>query len=137
MPYMDGVAATKAIRALEEQLSTMLNDRTTTRLNGRLTVVCCSAQLEPDSLPVITDAGFDGFITKPVYLETLRSLLAGVSDPEKKEKLSLRCGFHRRVRSSANLIFPFPISEIGSRSRRNKSCYAGWLDGSFSSLLAR
>jgi len=71
MPGMDGISATRAIRARE-------------RDSGRppLPIVAMTGNSAEDYGEACTAAGMNGFITKPVRLEQLREALAGLLAPQ-------------------------------------------------------
>ncbi|GLR14470.1 hypothetical protein GCM10007907_32600 [Chitinimonas prasina] len=64
MPEMDGLAATRAIRALEE--------------DGHLPIVAMTANAMPEDRERCLAAGMDDFLTKPISVGKLRQVLAQI-----------------------------------------------------------
>ena len=54
--------------------------------HGRIPVIAVSASLVERNKDVYVEAGFDGWILKPIEFERLKILLAGVVDDEMKHK---------------------------------------------------
>jgi signal transduction histidine kinase/CheY-like chemotaxis protein/HPt (histidine-containing phosphotransfer) domain-containing protein len=67
MPEMDGLEATRAIRALDGA-------------NGRVPIVALTANAFADDIKACRDAGMEGFIAKPVRKKILMEKLAGLLD---------------------------------------------------------
>jgi signal transduction histidine kinase/HPt (histidine-containing phosphotransfer) domain-containing protein len=63
MPVLDGYAATRAVRASETP-------------SERVPIIGLSADALAESRQLATDAGMDGYVTKPVTVERLRGALA-------------------------------------------------------------
>lgn len=74
MPEMDGIAATRAIRALPPP-------------HGRVKIIAVTSSIGPDGMRRCLEAGMDGFVAKPVHPDALdlamrRALgLAGDAEP--------------------------------------------------------
>ncbi len=70
MPGMDGIAATLEIRRRE-------------RLAGapRLPIIAMTGNSAEDYGHACTEAGMDGFVMKPVKLDELRGIVAGLQPP--------------------------------------------------------
>jgi CheY-like chemotaxis protein len=79
MPIVDGLASTKMIRAFEHVAK---NDglSVVATTNGRIPVFAVSASLVEREKDVYVDAGFDGWILKPVDFKRLEMLLQGIMD---------------------------------------------------------
>jgi signal transduction histidine kinase/CheY-like chemotaxis protein/HPt (histidine-containing phosphotransfer) domain-containing protein len=58
MPEMDGIAATRAIRALPPP-------------HGRVKIIAVTSSIGPDGMRRCLEAGMDGFVAKPVHPEAL------------------------------------------------------------------
>ena len=80
MPIVDGLTSTKMIRSYEK---THPMRRLSTRgaLNGRIPIIAVSASLIERDRQTYIDAGFDGWILKPISFSRLAELLAGIVDP--------------------------------------------------------
>ncbi|KAJ4395407.1 hypothetical protein N0V85_006560 [Neurospora sp. IMI 360204] len=81
MPIVDGLTSTKMIRAFEksnrhggQQLSDIASD------NGRVPIFAVSASLVEHEKDTYVDAGFDGWILKPIDFKRLETLLQGITD---------------------------------------------------------
>ncbi|KAJ5702236.1 CheY-like superfamily [Penicillium malachiteum] len=77
MPIVDGLSATKKIREQEHLRSTDQN---------RTPIFAVSASLVEKDRQIYLDAGFDGWIMKPVDFQRVHELLSGVSSPESRNK---------------------------------------------------
>lgn len=81
MPIVDGLTSTEMIRKLEKDadhkgLSQLAKS------NGRVPIFAVSASLVEDEKQKYVDAGFDGWILKPVDFKRLNTLLTGILDDE-------------------------------------------------------
>lgn len=82
MPIVDGLTSTKMIRAFEaksdrngdQQLSKIASD------HGRVPIFAVSASLVEHEKDTYVDAGFDGWILKPIDFKRLETLLQGITD---------------------------------------------------------
>ncbi|KAM0243520.1 hypothetical protein ACHAPO_000370 [Fusarium lateritium] len=81
MPIVDGLTSTKMIRSMEASADhhghSALADT-----NHRIPVFAVSASLVEREKQKYIDAGFDGWILKPIDFKRLNTLLAGISDEE-------------------------------------------------------
>ncbi|KAI9718765.1 MAG: hypothetical protein M1812_003939 [Candelaria pacifica] len=77
MPIVDGLTSTKMIRSYEKSHPP---DSLSTRaaLNGRVPIFAVSASLIEKERQIYIDAGFDGWILKPVDFKRLSVLLSGI-----------------------------------------------------------
>ena len=84
MPIVDGLTSTKMIRSFEK---THTNDYLSKRaaLNGRVPIFAVSASLVEKELQKYLDAGFDGWILKPVDFKRLSVLLSGIVEGKTRE----------------------------------------------------
>ncbi|KAK4046108.1 hypothetical protein OIV83_006334 [Microbotryomycetes sp. JL201] len=81
MPIMGGLEATQRIRCRELlDPAPPLSVRPSTMLNGRLPIFAFSASLPERERHSIVDAGFDGWLLKPLDFTRLRILMKGTSD---------------------------------------------------------
>jgi CheY-like chemotaxis protein len=81
MPIVDGLTSTKMIREYEkspEQKSHSLLDGAA----RRVPILAVSASLVEEQLQTYVDAGFDGWILKPIDFKRLHTLLKGIHDAE-------------------------------------------------------
>jgi len=79
MPIVDGLTSTKLIRSFEKSHPTHLLS-TRASLNGRIPIIAVSASLEEKERPTYIEAGFDGWILKPISFPRLSELLTGIVD---------------------------------------------------------
>ena len=63
MPVMDGIEATKAIRALDRPDA------------GYVPIIAMTAESDPDEIAKYTDYGFTEYIEKPMEMEELEAVL--------------------------------------------------------------
>ncbi|KAI9736558.1 MAG: hypothetical protein M1818_006069 [Claussenomyces sp. TS43310] len=79
MPIVDGLTATKMIRSFEKQHNqNHLSLRA--RQNGRVPVFAVSASLVERERQTYVNAGFDGWVLKPIDFKRLSVLLLGIVD---------------------------------------------------------
>lgn len=72
MPIVDGLASTKLIRAFERSAAHG-------HLRKRIPIFAVSASLMEKDRAIYTDAGFDGWILKPIDFKRLHVLLEGIT----------------------------------------------------------
>ncbi|TVY37602.1 Cyanobacterial phytochrome B [Lachnellula occidentalis] len=81
MPIVDGLTSTRMIRSFEKAHSqSILSPRAAN--NGRVPIFAVSASLLERERQHYIDAGFDGWILKPVDFKRLNILLQGIVDDE-------------------------------------------------------
>ena len=84
MPILDGLGSTKMIRSFEKSHPMIgYSDRAT--LNGRIPVFAVSASLVEKDRQRYVDAGFDGWILKPVDFHRLNELFTGIVERDTRE----------------------------------------------------
>ena len=84
MPIVDGLTSTKMIRSFEKSSPDgFLSKRAA--LNGRVPIFAVSASLVEKDRQVYTDAGFDGWILKPIDFKRLTLLMSGIVEEETRE----------------------------------------------------
>lgn len=81
MPIVDGLSSTKMIRAFEK------SDKNTglsllAESHGRIPIIAVSASLVEREKDTYVDAGFDGWILKPIDFKRLETLLQGIVDDD-------------------------------------------------------
>ena len=80
MPIVDGLTSAKMIRSYEKtHPARRLSARAA--LNGHIPIIAVSASLVERDRQTYMDAGFDGWILKPISFLRLAELLAGIVDP--------------------------------------------------------
>jgi CheY-like chemotaxis protein len=83
MPIVDGLTSTRMIREREES-----KDKTPLVLSpiaakhGRIPIIAVSASLVERKKDLYVEAGFDGWILKPIDFKRLETLLAGAVEDE-------------------------------------------------------
>lgn len=81
MPIVDGLTSTKLIRSFEKSHpSHILSQRAS--LNGRVPIIAVSASLIEKERQQYIDAGFDGWILKPIAFDRLSHIMKGIVHPE-------------------------------------------------------
>ena len=91
MPIVDGLTSTKMIRSCEKSnASEVLSTRAA--LNSRVPVFAVSASLIEKDRQIYIDAGFDGWILKPVDFNRLSVLLSGIVEEDARKSTLYRPG---------------------------------------------
>lgn len=87
MPIVDGLTSAKMIRSFEKSHpQQMLSTRAA--LNGRVPIIAVSASLIEKDRQTYIDAGFDGWILKPISFPRLSEIMEGIVDEQvRKENL--------------------------------------------------
>lgn len=83
MPIVDGFNATKIIRDHEAHAP---------HENRHIPIFAVSASLKESDMQSYIDAGFNGWIMKPIDFERVNKLLRGVQDKELMESCLYECG---------------------------------------------
>ena len=95
MPIVDGLTSTKMIRSFEKSHPTHLLSKRAAR-NGRIPVIAVSASLLEKERQTYIDAGFDGWILKPISFDRLKHIMLGIVDAgARKENLYKSGGWER------------------------------------------
>lgn len=95
MPIVDGLTSTKMIRAYEKSSeATGLSSLATH--NGRVPIFAVSASLVERERPTYVDAGFDGWILKPIDFKRLNTLLQGIIEDETRKTCLYQSGHWER-----------------------------------------
>ena len=95
MPIVDGLTSTKMIRSFEKSHPTHLLSKRAAR-NGRVPIIAVSASLLEKERQIYIDAGFDGWIVKPVAFDRLKNIMLGIVDAgARKEDLYKTGGWER------------------------------------------
>lgn len=79
MPIVDGLTSTKMIRAFEKS-GKCIGLSSIARRQGRVPIFAVSASLVERERLMYMDAGFDGWILKPIDFKRLHTLLDGITD---------------------------------------------------------
>lgn len=90
MPIVDGLTSTKLIRSFEKTHPGDLSKRAS--LNGRIPIIAVSASLLENEIQTYLDAGFDGWILKPIDFNRLTVLLEGIVVQETRESCLYKAG---------------------------------------------
>ncbi|TKA82828.1 hypothetical protein B0A55_01047 [Friedmanniomyces simplex] len=91
MPIVDGLTSTKMIRSYEKSHpSHVLSTRAS--LNGRVPIIAVSASLVERERQMYIDAGFDGWILKPIPFNRLREIMTGIVDSQVRKSNLYRPG---------------------------------------------
>lgn len=91
MPIVDGLTSTKMIRSFEKShTNNHLSKRAA--LNGRVPIFAVSASLVEKERQKYMDAGFDGWILKPIDFKRLSVLLCGIVEEETRKSCLYRPG---------------------------------------------
>ncbi len=105
MPIVDGLTSTKMIRSYEKTHGDILSPRAVA--NGRVPILAVSASLVERERHTYINAGFDGWVLKPIDFQRLNTLLTGIVDEETRTKCLYQpgqweCGgfFDRRQRNA-------------------------------------
>ncbi|KAI1649026.1 hsp90-like protein [Daldinia loculata] len=79
MPIVDGLTSTKMIRAFEKS-DKGLEPSYLTASNERIPIFAVSASLVERESPIYVEAGFDGWVLKPIDFKRLNVLLDGITN---------------------------------------------------------
>ncbi|KAI5242638.1 hypothetical protein E4T43_04649 [Aureobasidium subglaciale] len=85
MPIVDGLTATKVIRSFEKSHPTHILS-TRASLNGRIPIIAVSASLLERERQMYIDAGFDGWILKPISFPRLQEIMTGIIDNNVRQR---------------------------------------------------
>ena len=81
MPFIDGKEATSLIREAESNKFQSSDSNPKTQLT-RVPIFAVSASIEEKNKKEYIDAGFDGWVLKPIDFAILNTILAGIHDSE-------------------------------------------------------
>ena len=81
MPIVDGLTSTKMIRIFEQSQS-HLDLSPIASSHGRIPIIAVSASLVEHAKDTYVNAGFDGWILKPIDFKRLERLLQGIVDDD-------------------------------------------------------
>ncbi|KAL7810024.1 histidine kinase-like protein [Trichoderma aethiopicum] len=84
MPIVDGLTSTKLIRAMETSSEHKGHSPLASRC-GRIPIFAVSASLVEELKDIYVEAGFDGWILKPIDFKRLATLLRGIYDEETRK----------------------------------------------------
>ncbi|MCJ1243572.1 Light-sensor Protein kinase [Trapelia coarctata] len=126
MPIVDGLTSTKMIRAYEK---THPNETLSNRaaLNGRVPVFAVSASLIEKNLQLYIDAGFDGWILKPIDFKRLAVLLSGIVEEHTRKSCLYKPGewekggWFTKLQPSAFASSTRPLRQASVSSTKVKS----------------
>lgn len=88
MPIVDGLTSTKMIRTFETSSSRPQAPELSAiaQNHGRIPIIAVSASLVEREKDTYVDAGFDGWILKPIDFKRLEELLKGIVDDGVRER---------------------------------------------------
>lgn len=121
MPIVDGLTSTKMIRSFEKS-HPMIEYSGRAALNGRVPVFAVSASLVEKDRYLYVQAGFDGWILKPVDFQRLNELFTGIVEDNTRESCLYtpgkweRGGWFRRRDEDVNSATP-TLSGTAQHSR--------------------
>lgn len=95
MPIVDGLTSTKMIRSIEKSFPEKLLSKRAA-LNGRVPIFAVSASLVEKNRQVYIDAGFDGWILKPIDFTRLTVLMLGIVEEKTREHCLYESGAWER-----------------------------------------
>lgn len=84
MPIVDGLTSTQMIRSFELTPGGSGHSKLA-QGNGRIPIIAVSASLVEEDKQKYIDAGFDGWILKPIDFKRLNHLLHGIHDDESRQ----------------------------------------------------
>ncbi|KAK3181993.1 hypothetical protein K4F52_006732 [Lecanicillium sp. MT-2017a] len=84
MPIVDGLTSTKMIRSMEKSSEHSGLSELAER-NGRVPIFAVSASLVEEQRETYIEAGFDGWILKPIDFKRLGTLMDGICDDSMRE----------------------------------------------------
>lgn len=90
MPIVDGLTSTELIRSFEKTHPGDLSKRAS--LNGRIPIIAVSASLLEREIQTYLDAGFDGWILKPIDFNRLGVIFEGIVVQETRENCLYKPG---------------------------------------------
>jgi len=85
MPIVDGLTSAKMIRSFEKSHPSYLKS-TRAALNGRIPIIAVSASLIEKERQTYIDAGFDGWILKPISFVRLGDIMRGIVDRQARSE---------------------------------------------------
>lgn len=91
MPIVDGLTSTKMIRSAEDS-SKHAGHSHVAAANGQVPIFAVSASLIESQRQAYMDAGFDGWILKPIDFRRLEVLLTGIRDRGSRDSCLYRPG---------------------------------------------
>jgi CheY-like chemotaxis protein/anti-sigma regulatory factor (Ser/Thr protein kinase) len=91
MPIVDGLTSTKMIRSFEKTHSEFNLSRRAA-VNGRVPIFAVSASLVERERQTYINAGFDGWVLKPIDFRRLNTLIAGIVDDESRNSCLYKPG---------------------------------------------
>jgi CheY-like chemotaxis protein len=92
MPIVDGIEATKMIRDFEIKTPKSALSNKARKGNNRAPIFAVSASLLEKEKDKYTDAGFDGWVMKPINFARLNVLFSGLCDPEARREATYKPG---------------------------------------------
>lgn len=91
MPIVDGLTSTNMIRSFEKTVPASNLSRRA-GINGRVPIFAVSASLAERELQTYLDAGFDGWVMKPIDFKRLDIFLTGIVDDNARNLCVYKAG---------------------------------------------
>jgi CheY-like chemotaxis protein len=92
MPILDGIEATRMIRAFEEKSRGLLHLSQLAAKYGRIPVIAVSASLSEKRVGEYMGAGFDGWILKPIDFKRLDAIIMAITDEHTRKMMMYGSG---------------------------------------------
>ncbi|OOF90272.1 hypothetical protein ASPCADRAFT_135308 [Aspergillus carbonarius ITEM 5010] len=93
MPIVDGINSTKMIRQFESTLPDNTALSPVAKLNNRIPIFAVSASLLEKDMSLYVDAGFDGWIMKPINFNRLNILFEGLQHKFPRNNATYHSGY--------------------------------------------
>ena len=87
MPVLNGIQATQAIREFESSSEATRALSRHAQVYGRIPIVAVSASLSNGRVHEYVEAGFDGWLLKPIDFQRLEAVLRATVDEETRQTL--------------------------------------------------
>ncbi|MCJ1374841.1 Light-sensor Protein kinase [Loxospora ochrophaea] len=141
MPIVDGLTSTKMIRSYEKtQTGEILSPRAA--LNSRVPIFAVSASLIEKDREIYIEAGFDGWILKPIDFNRMNVLIKGIVEEETRESCLYqpgeweRGGWFAKAQPSVYSASTRPLTKAPSTSTPVKS-YPSTSDDPFDDPISK
>lgn len=124
MPIVDGLTSTKMIREFEKSGEPQEHSHSA-KINGRIPIFAVSASLVEHEKQKYVDAGFDGWILKPIDFKRLNTLLAGIMDDDVRRSCLYEPGEWERGgwfgERKIEIAEPQPVEEDTTPTGKNEN----------------
>ncbi|KAH8684598.1 putative cyanobacterial phytochrome B [Tricladium varicosporioides] len=144
MPIVDGLTSAKMIRSFEKSHPGILSLRAA--VNGRVPIFAVSASLVERERQTYIDAGFDGWILKPIDFKRLNVLLLGIVEDDTRDACLYKPGeweqggwFHSRQQLILDVVIlpseKTPVRSLPQKAPEALQPDAGWVNSSESGSI--